>query len=57
MKHNLHLYATHFDTAVTPTVIVCAQGQEQEFRLHPDFETTINTKTLDVLQEIPLECF
>jgi len=34
---NLPLSATHFDTAVSRTVTVCAQGQEQQFRRHPDF--------------------
>ena len=30
------LSAIYFDTAVTHTVTVSAQGLEQQFRLHPD---------------------
>jgi len=36
-KATFPLSATHFDTAVSRTVTVCAQGQEQQFRVHPDF--------------------
>ena len=37
---NLPLSATHFDTAVPHTEVMCAQGQEQQFRLHPANSST-----------------
>ena len=37
MSNQPYAFCHNFDTAVTHTVTVCAQGQVQQFRNHPHF--------------------